>query len=33
MTPRSNLSDFIKERCIEAARAAIGDGGQMSRTR
>ena len=29
MTPRSNLSDFIKERCIEAARAAIGDGGDV----
>ena len=26
MTPRSNLSDFIKDRCIEAARAAIGRG-------
>ena len=29
MTPRSNLSDFIKERCIEAARAALGDGGEI----
>ena len=29
MTPRTNLSDFIKERCIEAARAALGDGGDI----
>ena len=29
MTPRTNLSDFIKERCIEAARAALGDGGEI----
>ena len=29
MTPRTNLSDFIKARCIEAARAAIGDGGEI----
>ena len=29
MTPRSNLSDFIKERCIKAARAAIGGGGEI----
>ena len=27
MTPRSNLSDFIKDRCIEAARAAMAEGG------
>ena len=25
MTPRSNLSDFIKERCIKAARGGGGD--------
>ena len=29
MTPRSNLSDFIKERCIKAARAALGGGGDV----
>ena len=29
MTPRSNLSDFIKARCIEALRAALGYGGQI----
>ena len=29
MTPRTNLSDFIKERCIEAARAALGGGGDV----
>ena len=29
MTPRNNLSDFIKERCIEAARAALGGGGDV----
>ena len=29
MTPRSNLSDFIKARCIAAARAALGGGGDV----
>ena len=27
MARRSNLSDFIKDRCIEAARAAMAEGG------
>ena len=30
MTPRSNLSDFIKERCIEAGVAALDGGGELA---